>query len=107
MHYGHALTSTVADCIKPPPALGILKRRKKTIRAHTARKAGPNQLSTVAEYLVQAVFKKFLTARTTDHPIYSAPLCGPSAMLYWQSCEDVRSMCYITPSVHVRAYIQN
>jgi len=49
---------------------------------------------------------KFLPAFSSDHPVYSAPLCGPFAMLYWQSCADVRPMCYIIPSVHVRSYIQ-
>ena len=75
MHYGHALTSTVADCIKPPPALGILKRRKKTIRAHTARKAGPTRPSTVAECLVQAVFNKVSDSQNYRPPPSTVRLC--------------------------------
>ena len=108
VHYGHMLTSKVADCISPRQRWDILKRRKKTIRAQHNQESRINPASNGCSASGANSFqKKFLSARATDHPVYSAPLCGPFAMLYWQSCADVRPMCYITPSVHVRAYIQN
>jgi hypothetical protein len=42
VHYGHVLTSIVADCINSRQRWDILKRRKKTIRV-TPQPGEPNQ----------------------------------------------------------------
>ena len=108
MHYGHVLTSKVADCISPRQRWDILKRRKKTIRVPPQQDGRINPAMQTLQLDWRKQFSnKFLPAFSSDPPVYSAPLCGPFAMLYWQSCADVRPMCYIIPSVHVRSYIQN
>jgi hypothetical protein len=108
VHYGHVLTSKVADCIKPPPALGHpqKKEKDKTSPTTTGRPKSTRSCKR-CEVLAQAVFKTSFCQSVPPTPPSTVRHVGPVAMLYWQSCEDVRPVCYINPSVHMRSYIQN
>ena len=78
VHYGHVLTSKVADCIKPPPALGHpqKKEKDKTSPTTTGRPKSTRSCKRCGVSGVSSFQNKFLPARTLTPPVYSAP-CGP------------------------------
>ena len=78
MHYGHVLTSKVADCIKPPPALGHpqKKEKDKTSPTTTGRPKSTRSCERCSSIGASSFQNKFLPAFSSDPPVYSAP-CGP------------------------------
>jgi hypothetical protein len=108
VHYGHVLTSKVADCISPRQLWDILKRRNNTIRAQQGRAAESTRpMQWLQRAWCKQFSKEFLSARATDPLRLQCALWAHLRLLYWQICANVWPMCYITPSVHVRAYIQD
>ena len=79
MHYGRVLTSKVAGCIKPPPALRHPQKKEKdtTSPTTTGRPKSTRSCKRCSSIGASSFQNKFLPAFSSDPPVYSAP-CGPS-----------------------------